>query len=132
VVTLLRPEQPLVRFGTGDLSAWTLGADGSPRLAGVLGRLGEAVKVRGVFLHPRHAAAALAREPGVAAHHFVIDRVDHRDTLRCEIVATPSADPHLQERVHDLIRAHLRLSADVVRVSDIPEGPTVEDRRTWS
>jgi phenylacetate-CoA ligase len=132
VVTLLRPEQPLVRFGTGDLSAWTLGADGSLRLAGVLGRVGEAVKVRGVFLHPRHAAAALAREPGVAAHRFVIDRVDHRDTLRCEVVATPSADPHLHERVHDLIRAHLRLSADVVGVADIPEGPTVEDRRTWS
>ena len=132
VVTLLRPDQPLVRFGTGDLSAWALGADGSLRLAGVLGRVGEAVKVRGMFLHPRHAAAALAREPGVAAHRFVIDRVDHRDTLRCEIVATPSADPHLPERVHDLIRAHLRLSADVVCVADIPEGPTVDDRRTWS
>jgi phenylacetate-CoA ligase len=133
VVTLLRPDQPLVRFGTGDLSAWILGTgnDSTPRLAGVLGRVGEAVKVRGVFLHPRHAAAALAREPGVAAHRFVIDRVDHRDTLRCEIVPTPSADPHLPERVHDLIRAHLRLSADVVCVADIPEGPTVDDRRTW-
>jgi phenylacetate-CoA ligase len=132
VVTLLRPDQPLVRFGTGDLSAWTLGADGSPRLAGVLGRVGEAVKVRGVFLHPRHAAAALAREPGVAAHRFVIDRVDHRDTLRCEIVPTPAADPHLSERVHDLIRAHLRLSADVVCVADIPDGPTIADQRDWS
>jgi phenylacetate-CoA ligase len=56
VVTLLRPGQPLVRFGTGDLSAWILGRDGSLRLAGVLGRTGEAVKVRGLFLHPRQAA----------------------------------------------------------------------------
>ena len=132
VVTLLRPDQPLVRFGTGDLSAWTLGADGSPRLAGVLGRVGEAVKVRGVFLHPRHAAAALAREPDVAAHRFIIDRIDHRDTLRCEIVPTPAADPHLAERVHDLIRAHLRLSADVVCVAAIPDGPTVADQRDWT
>jgi phenylacetate-CoA ligase len=132
VVTLLRPDQPLVRFGTGDLSAWILGADGTPRLAGVLGRIGEAVKVRGVFLHPRHAAAALAHEPGVAAHRFVIDRVDHRDTLRCEIVPTSAADPHLPERVRDLIRAHLRLSADVVCVADIPNGPTIADQRDWS
>ena len=132
VVTLLRPDQPLVRFGTGDLSAWTLGADGSLRLAGVLGRVGEAVKVRGVFLHPRQAAAALAGEPGVTAHRFVIDRTDHRDDLRCEIVAAPDSDPHLSQRVHDLIRAHLRLAADVVRVPTLPDGPTVHDQRDWS
>lgn len=132
VVTLLRPDQPLVRFGTGDLSARILGADGSPRLAGVLGRVGEAVKVRGVFLHPRHAAAALAHEPGVADHRFVIDRVDHRDALRCEIVPTSAADAHLPERVRNLIRAHLRLSADVVCVGDIPDGPAIADQRDWS
>jgi phenylacetate-CoA ligase len=132
VVTLLRPDQPLVRFGTGDLSAWTLGAGGTLRLAGVLGRIGEAVKVRGVFLHPRQAAAALAREPDVTAHRFVIDRTDHRDTLRCEIVPTPGADPQLPDRVHDLIRAHLRLSADIVCVPALPDGPTIHDQRTWS
>jgi phenylacetate-CoA ligase len=132
VVTLLRPDQPLVRFGTGDLSAWTLGVDGSLRLAGVLGRVGEAVKVRGVFLHPRQAAAVLAGEPGVTAHRFVIDRTDHRDNLRCEIVAAPHSDPHLSERVHDLIRAHLRLAADVVCVPRLPDGPTIHDQRDWS
>ncbi|MEH1127116.1 phenylacetate--CoA ligase family protein [Micromonospora sp. CPCC 206061] len=132
VVTLLRPDQPLVRFGTGDLSAWTLGVDGSLRLAGVLGRVGEAVKVRGVFLHPRQAAAALAGEPGVTAHRFVIERADHRDSLRCEIVAAPTADPHLSQRVHELIRAHLRLAADVVCVPNLPDGPTIHDQRDWS
>jgi phenylacetate-CoA ligase len=132
VVTLLRPDQPLVRFGTGDLSAWTLGADGSLRLAGVLGRVGEAVKVRGVFLHPRQAAAALAGEPGVTAHRFVIDRTDHRDNLRCEIVAAPTSDPRLSQRVHELIRAHLRLAADVVCVPSLPDGPTIHDQRDWS
>ncbi|MCW6005739.1 AMP-binding protein [Micromonospora sp. CPCC 205371] len=132
VVTLLRPDQPLVRFGTGDLSAWVLGADGSLRLAGVLGRVGEAVKVRGVFLHPRQAAAALASEPGVTAHRFVIDRTNHRDNLRCEIVAAPTSDPHLPQRVHELIRAHLRLAADVVCVPSLPDGPTIHDQRDWS
>ncbi|RSM56757.1 CoF synthetase [Actinoplanes sp. ATCC 53533] len=132
VVTLLRPDQPLVRFGTGDLSAWTLGARGTLRLAGVLGRIGDAVKVRGVFLHPRQAAAALAREPDVTAHRFVIDRTDHRDTLRCEIVPALSADPQLPDRVHDLIRAYLRLSADIVCVPSLPDGPAIHDQRTWS
>jgi phenylacetate-CoA ligase len=131
VVTLLRPEQPLVRFGTGDLSAWRLGADSSLRLAGVLGRIGEAVKVRGMFLHPRQAAQALAAEPGVAAYRFVIDRVEHRDTLRCELVPAPGADPGLADRVQETIRSRLRLAADVIYVPALDDGPVFDDRRVW-
>ncbi|HEX5594471.1 MAG TPA: AMP-binding protein [Micromonosporaceae bacterium] len=132
VVTLLRPEQPLVRFGTGDLSAWTLGPDGSLRLAGVLGRIGEAVKVRGMFLHPRQATEALADEPGVAAYRFVIDRVQHRDRLHCEIVPAPDADEYLPDRVRDAIRSRLRLSAEVRCVPALGDGPLFDDRRDWS
>ncbi|NIP82224.1 MAG: hypothetical protein GWM90_24595, partial [Gemmatimonadetes bacterium] len=48
---------PLVRFGTGDLSALLDAPCGcgrtTPRLAGFLGRVGEGVKVRGMFVHPR-------------------------------------------------------------------------------
>lgn len=133
VVTLLRPEQPLVRFGTGDLSAWRLGPDGSLRLAGVLGRTGEAVKVRGLFLHPRQAAQALADAPGVEAYRFVIDRDDHhRDRLRCEVVPAAGADEGLPDRVREVIRARLRLSAEVVQVSSVGDGPLLDDRRDWS
>jgi phenylacetate-CoA ligase len=131
VVTLLRPDQPLVRFGTGDLSAWRLGEDSSLRLAGVLGRIGEAVKVRGMFLHPRQAAQALAAEAGIAAYRFVIDRVDHRDTLRCELVPVAGADAELPDRVREVIRSRLRLAADVVCVPALDEGPLLDDRRIW-
>ena len=93
VVTLLRADYPLLRFGTGDLSAWILGPDGMPRLAGVLGRSGAAVKVRGMFLHPRQASAVLAAVPDVAGWRFLVDRVDHRDVLSCEIVVREGADP---------------------------------------
>jgi phenylacetate-CoA ligase len=131
VVTLLRPEQPLVRFGTGDLSAWRLGTDSSLRLAGVLGRIGEAVKVRGMFLHPRQAAQALAAEPDITAYRFVIDRVEHRDTLRCELVPAPDADAGLADRIREKIRSRLRLAADVVCVPALEEGPVLDDRRVW-
>jgi phenylacetate-CoA ligase len=129
VVTLLRPGQPLVRFGTGDLSAWRLGPDGDLRLAGVLGRVGEAVKVRGMFLHPRQAAATLDGLDGVSAYRFVVGRAEHKDTLRCEIVAD---DPSVIDRVHDRIRGQLRLSAEVVRVPSLPAGPSIVDERDWS
>lgn len=131
VVTLLRSDQPLVRFGTGDLSAWRLGPDGSLRLAGVLGRIGEAVKVRGMFLHPRQAAQALADEPGIEAYRFVIDRDRYRDRLRCEVVPASDADDGLTDRVQALIRARLRLSAEVVPVPSVGDGPVLDDRRDW-
>jgi phenylacetate-CoA ligase len=132
VVTLFRPEVPLVRFGTGDLSAWRLGPGGELRLAGFLGRLGEAVKVRGLFLHPRQAAAALDPVPGLAGYRFVVGRVSHQDTLRCDVVAAPGADPEaLAAAVRDRIRAALRFAADVVCVPTLPEGPALVDERDW-
>ena len=134
VVTLLRPDYPLVRFGTGDLSAWRLGADGSPRLVGVLGRSGAAVKVRGMFLHPRQASAVLAGVPGVARWRFVIDRVEHRDDLGCEIVVAEGADDEtVAADVADRIRSGLRFSCAVTSVADLPEDAApITDRRDWS
>jgi phenylacetate-CoA ligase len=134
VVTLLRADYPLVRFGTGDLSAWTLGEDGEPRLAGVLGRVGQAVKVRGMFLHPRQAQAALASLPGVAAYRFVVERAEHLDRLRCEVVPAAGADRGaLAERVRSSVRAGLRFDAEVTLVDGLPpDAGVIDDRRDWS
>jgi len=134
VVTLLRPEYPLVRFGTGDLSAWRLGPDGSPRLVGVLGRSGAAVKVRGMFLHPRQAAAVLSGVADVERWRFVIDRVDHRDELGCELVVREGADSAaVVADVTERVRSGLRFSCAVTAVSALPEDAApITDRRDWS
>ncbi len=139
VVTVLRPDYPLVRFGTGDLSAWTVGSDGSLRLAGVLGRVGQAVKVRGMFLHPSQVREAMSGASGVADYRFVIGRAAHKDTLRCEIVADPAlaaaSQPGREQvcgQVAERVRARLRFRAEVVVVEQLTpgEGPLV-DTRTW-
>ena len=137
VVTLFSPSYPLVRLGTGDLSAFltepcSCGLE-SPRIAGWLGRVGEAVKVRGMFLHPRQARAALATVPEVARFRLVVDRVEHRDVLRCEVVADDGADAgRLAETVKDRIRAALRFEADVVVVDELEaDAPAIADLRTW-
>lgn len=134
VVTVLRPDYPLVRFGTGDLSAWMLGPDGSLRLQGVLGRTGSAVKVKGMFLHPAQIGPVMAGAAGVADYRFVVDRADHVDTLRCEVV--PEAGADVDALVADLrprIRDGLRFRADVAVVEELTpgEGPIL-DRRDWS
>ncbi|HWO15015.1 MAG TPA: hypothetical protein VNN80_36180 [Polyangiaceae bacterium] len=133
VVTLLRSDVALLRFGTGDLSAWQASPSGTPRLRGILGRIGEAIKVRGMFLHPRQAAAVLSGVPQLASHRFVVSRADHQDQLRCELVAQPGAsDAELASLVRERIRSGLRLSADVVCVPELPPGPEVVDERDWS
>jgi phenylacetate-CoA ligase len=133
VVTVLRPDYPLVRFGTGDLSGWMLGPDGSLRLRGVLGRAGSAVKVKGMFLHPAQTASVMSRLPSVVDHRFVIGRTDHLDTLRCEVVLAPGTDPVDQvQQVTQRIREGLRFSAEVVAVDQLTpaEGPIL-DTRVW-
>ena len=134
VVTLLRPDYPMVRFGTGDLSAWRLGPDGSPRLVGVLGRSGAAVKVRGMFLHPRQAAAVLAGVSDVQQWRFVIDRVDHRDELGCEVVVRPGVDAAaVVADVAERVRSGLRFSCAVSAVESLPDDAApITDRRDWA
>lgn len=134
VVTLLRPDYPMVRFGTGDLSAWRLGPDGSPRLVGVLGRSGAAVKVRGMFLHPRQAAAVLAGVSDVQQWRFVIDRVDHRDELGCEVVVRPGVDASaVVADVTERVRSGLRFSCAVSAVESLPDDAApITDRRDWA
>ncbi len=132
VVTLIRPDYPLVRFGTGDLSAWVLDDDGSARLAGVLGRVGQAIKVRGMFLHPRQAATALAGTSGLERWRLVVDRHNHRDELTCEIVPAGGADPEtVRAEVAGRIRTGLRFNTEVVVVEAVTNNAELADIRVW-
>jgi phenylacetate-CoA ligase len=137
VVTLYETEYPLLRFGTGDLSAidpepCACGIP-TPRLRGVLGRVGEAVKVRGMFLHPRQATEALAGVEGVERFRLVVERVEHRDVLRCELQIEDGDDgAELERLVGERIRATLRFNADVVVVDQLaPNSPPIVDLRSW-
>jgi phenylacetate-coenzyme A ligase PaaK-like adenylate-forming protein len=138
VVTVFSAHYPVVRFGTGDLSAFAPGdcpcGRPTPRLVGWLGRSGEAVKVRGMFLHPRQVTAVMSQIPSVSAYRFLIDRVDHKDVLRCEVV--PAAEGvdhhHLITEVHDTIRSGLRFDVEVQVVRALEAGAApVTDLRTW-
>jgi len=137
VVTLLSPEYPLVRFGTGDLSAYlTEPCDcgiSTPRIAGWLGRVGEAVKVRGMFLHPRQARAALDGVGGVERFRLIVDRSEHRDHLRCEVMPREGAHPaRLSAAVKERIRSGLRFDAEVVMVEELEaDAPPIVDVRSW-
>ena len=134
VVSVLHEAYPLVRFGTGDVSRWILGDDGELRLAGVLGRVGAAVKVRGMFVHPHQAGQVLGAlsEKGASAGRFAVDRVGDRDVLRLELVPSRGADHQaLVEAAEEQTRSALRVRPVVDLVEHVDDGVLV-DVRDWS
>lgn len=139
VVTSPNEVYPLVRFGVGDLSAWDPEpcrcGRSSPRLVGFLGRVGEGVKVKGMFVHPRELAAALAPEPSVARYQAVVTE-DHSGqdvlTVRIEAAAGSTLDAAWVDRLGARIReaVKVRVGVEVVGVGTIPEdGPALVDER---
>jgi phenylacetate-CoA ligase len=137
IVTLFRRDYILVRFAVGDLSALMNiepAADiANPRLVGWLGRSGDSVKVRGIFVHPRKAAEALADLPGLAGYQVVVSRHDHRDELRCRIVVEAGHTPEpVAEQVATALQESLKLRVAVDVVGNLPtDAPAFLDERRW-
>jgi phenylacetate-CoA ligase len=76
VVTVLNPDYPLVRFGTGDLSAMLPGPapPGAPtrRIKGWMGRADQTTKIRGMFVHPSPGGRHRAPLPRGGAARLVV------------------------------------------------------------
>jgi len=98
VVTLLaNADYPLIRFGTGDMSAVLPGA--SPcgrtnmRIKGWLGRADQTTKVKGMFVHPSQVAAIVRRHPEILKARLVVDNPEGSDrmTLRVEVAGNESS-----------------------------------------
>jgi phenylacetate-CoA ligase len=129
VATVNSPTYPLLRFGTGDLSALdsTPCACGrtSPRLLGIQGRVGEAVKVRGMFVHPRQLATLMNRFPTVTGYRAIVDRVDDHDTFVLEVAA-----PAIPEGLEETLREVLHVRPEVALTESLNgESGRLVDRR---
>lgn len=137
VVTSFNPVYPLLRFGTGDLSAVLLGA--SPcgrtnvRIRGWMGRADQTTKVRGMFVQPGHVAEILRRFPQVERARLVISGEMANDAmaLRCELDGESGG---LGERIAEVIREVTKLRGEVefVAPGSLPnDGLVIEDARKY-
>lgn len=134
VVSLLHADYPLLRFGTGDVSRWILGPDGDLRLAGVLGRVGAAVKVRGMFVHPHQARQVVGAlsDAGASAGRFVVERAGDKDVLRLELVASAGSDQSaLVDAATEQTRVTLRVRPEVRLVESLDGDEILVDMRRW-
>lgn len=137
VVTVLHPEYPLVRFGTGDLSAVLPGrcptGRTNARIKGWMGRADQTAKVRGMFVHPSQVAEVLRRHPEALRGRLVIsgEMADDRMTLRAECAGAPEG---LAGAIAGTVRDVTKLRADVELVppGTLPnDGKVIEDARSY-
>ena len=137
VVTTFNSDYPLIRFGTGDLSAVLAGA--SPcgrtnmRIKGWMGRADQTTKIKGMFVHPEQVAAVVKRHPEIAKARLVVTNPDSTDlmTLNCE-VAAPGWDlgKAIAETVRDVTK--LRAEVNLVAVGSLPnDGKVISDDRKY-
>lgn len=136
VVTSLNPLYPLIRFGTGDLSAVLPGVSpcgrSNRRIRGWLGRADQSTKVCGLFLHPEQVAAVLARHPALLRARLEVSRRGDQDllTLRCEVAENEDG---LAECVAGTLRDICMLPGEVLLLpagSLANDGKVVDDQRS--
>jgi len=90
VVTLINEDYPLIRFGTGDLSAILPGTSPcgrtAPRIKGWMGRADQRTKIRGMFVDPVQVDRILKKHEEVNRMRLVVGEKEGLDTvtLRCE------------------------------------------------
>ena len=137
VVTVLNPVYPLIRFGTGDLSAILSGAcptgRTNTRIKGWLGRADQTTKIRGMFVHPGQVAEIARRFPEVLKARLVVsgEMANDQMALHVETVGAPDG---LSGRIGDAIRDVTKLRGDVTLCApgSLPnDGKVIEDARSY-
>jgi len=140
VATTFNKVYPLIRFGTGDLSVLTETAcpcgRTSPRLVKILGRVDQATKVRGLFIHPGQADDVASKHPQISKVQGIVTRKEHKDemTFQVELKEEVSQPEKLKNEIEQSIRDVMKVRGGVqfVLKGAIPaEANKIEDRRTW-
>ncbi len=137
VVTTLNPDYPLVRFGTGDLSAVLPGTcptgRTNSRIKGWMGRADQTTKVRGMFVHPGQVATIARRFPQVLRARLVVSGEMANDQMVLQVETSETAEG-LARQLGDAIREVTKLRGEVQMVppGTLPnDGRVIEDARSY-
>lgn len=138
VVTTLNPAYPLVRFGTGDLSAVLPGPCPTgrthTRIKGWMGRADQTTKVRGMFVHPGQVAEIVRRFPQVAKARLVVSGAMANDQMLLQVETLETAEGlarQIAEATRDVTK--LRTEVELLRPGSLPnDGKVIEDARSYA
>ena len=137
VVTSLNSAYPLIRFGTGDLSAVLPGDCPSgrtnTRIRGWMGRADQTTKIRGMFVHPKQVADIVRRFPEVLRARLVVSGAMAQDEMTLK-VESASFSEGLSVRIGEAIRdvTKLRGTVEMAAPGSLPnDGKVIEDARSY-
>ena len=137
VITTFNTDYPLIRFGTGDLSAVLRGSSpcgrSNTRIRGWMGRADQTTKVKGMFVHPSQVAEIVKRHSEILKARLVVDNPGGSDrmTLRCEVRGESAG---LADRIADSIRSIAKLRGEVAfaKPGELPnDGKVIEDAKKY-
>ena len=138
VVTTLNPDYPLIRFGTGDLSAVLSGpcptGRTNTRIKGWLGRADQTTKIRGMFVHPGQIADIIKRFPEVARARLVVTGEMANDVMTLKVETACSGPDALTAKIGEAIRdvTKLRGAVEILLPGSLPnDGKVIEDARSY-
>ena len=137
VVTTLNPAYPLIRFGTGDLSAMLPGScptgRTAPRIKGWMGRADQTTKVKGMFVHTGQVADIIKRFPAVQKARLVVSGEMANDQMCLQVEISGDTDGllgQIEEAVRDVTK--LRSQVELLPPGSLPnDGKVIEDARSY-
>lgn len=138
VVTTLNPGYPLVRFGTGDLSAILPGL--SPcgrtglRIQGWMGRADQRTKIKGMFVDPKQVAEILKAHPEIAKARLVVSRASDADVMTLKVEPAAGAALAVNDIETTLAAiAKLRGTVELTPPGSLPnDGKVIADERDYT
>ncbi len=135
VVTSFKSDYPMIRLGTGDLSALLAGRSpcgrSNMRIKGWMGRADQTAKVKGMFVHPKQVAEVGARHPELKRLRLVVGRADEQDTMTL-LAECAAPDAALASAVAASLQSVTKLKGIVKLVApgELPnDGKVIADER---
>jgi phenylacetate-coenzyme A ligase PaaK-like adenylate-forming protein len=135
VVTSFNPDYPMIRFGTGDLSAVMPGVSPcgrtNARLRGWMGRADQTAKVKGMFVHPKQIAELASRHPELKRLRLVVGREAEQDSMTL-LAESATSDAALESAIAANLQSITKLKGIVKLVApgSLPnDGKIISDER---
>jgi phenylacetate-CoA ligase len=140
---LHNPNWGLIRFGTGDLSSYV--AEACPcgrtahRITGILGRAGDAVKVRGMFIVGKQAEQTIMSFSQVARYQLWVGQSNHRDDMVLKVELKDGAAAidknklslDINSKFQDICRIKIDRIEYVAPGTIGEKGQGIKDDRKW-
>ncbi len=138
VITTFNPDYPMIRFGTGDLSAALPGpcptGRTNARIKGWMGRADQTTKVRGMFIHASQVADIMRKFPSLSGKaRLVVTGAMANDHLTLHVEGDDIND-ELITQLGGAVRDVTKLRADITVVAPgaLPnDGKVIEDARSY-